>query len=454
MKKSILALSISILLGSCEKFLDTKLNQSLTTKDLVFSDDISATSAIHGIYYEMVSSGTFTSNYEGMCQNTGLSSDELFNYRRRPERTAFETHDLMPAHPFMQGMWNPVYNVIYQANSMIEGIEKGTGLTPAVASQLKGEALFVRAFAYFYLVNLFGDVPLILETDYHKNSLLPRTSADKVKAQVLSDLLAAQAAMNDAYPVSERARPNKATATAMLARVYLYLGDWENAALQATAVIEHADYGLEQDVAKVFLKESRETIWQLVPVSDYISSPEARWFVLTGTPSSLSQLVRPALLNAFENGDDRRTNWIGSFTNSVGTFIFPYKYKTPYIEPGKSRPEYSIVLRLPEQYLIRAEARAHLNDVSGARSDLDSVRRRAGLGDTQAADPSALLLAIEQERRVELFTEGCHRWFDLKRTGRAITVLGGGIEENDLLYPVPQSEFLRNPKLGEQNAGY
>jgi hypothetical protein len=104
--------------------------------------------------------------------------------------------------------------------------------------------------------------------------------------------------------------------------------------------------------------------------------------------------------------------------------------------------------------LIRAEARANLNDVPGAQADLDSVRLRAGLPITMANDKLSLLSAIESERWSELFTEYGHRWLDLKRTGRAIEVLGNGITKNELLYPLPAAEFIRNPRLGEQNPGY
>ena len=89
-----------------------------------------------------------------------------------------------------------------------------------------------------------------------------------------------------------------------------------------------------------------------------------------------------------------------------------------------------------------------------AQADLNEIRARAGLQDTHAADQASLLLAIENERYSEFFTEYGHRWLDLKRTGRALAVLGNGITANDLLYPIPFSEFQRNPNLGLQNDGY
>jgi hypothetical protein len=119
--------------------------------------------------------------------------------------------------------------------------------------------------------------------------------------------------------------------------------------------------------------------------------------------------------------------------------------------------EYTMVLRTAEQYLIRAEARARQNNLDGARSDLDSIRLRAGLSPLpDNLNQAQLLLAVEQERRVELFAEWGHRWLDLKRTGRALTVLSAekpDIDENDLLLPIPASSINANVFL-EPNPGY
>lgn len=119
--------------------------------------------------------------------------------------------------------------------------------------------------------------------------------------------------------------------------------------------------------------------------------------------------------------------------------------------------EYSIIFRLSEQYLIRAEARAHLDNISGAQLDLNTIRNRAGLPNTLATSMSDLLNAIIQERQVELFAEQGHRWFDLKRTGNAGTVLSAikpNWQATDVLLPIPETELEINPNLLPQNSGY
>ena len=163
----------------------------------------------------------------------------------------------------------------------------------------------------------------------------------------------------------------------------------------------------------------------------------------------------------FEMGDLRKTDWIR--TNRKN-FLMSYKYRsyssTATTNPDDSRKENSTVFRLAEQFLIRAEARAQQDKLDLAISDVDAIRERAGLPLIANTNPSIgkadLLDAIMHERRVELFTEWGHRWFDLKRTGLALTVLSpikSGLTQNDLLYPIPQSELIKNPFL-EQNLGY
>lgn len=118
-----------------------------------------------------------------------------------------------------------------------------------------------------------------------------------------------------------------------------------------------------------------------------------------------------------------------------------------------------MVLRLAEQYLIRAEARVKQGKLTGngsAAEDINEIRNRAGLGDTPASTDEELMAAIEQERKVELFAEWGHRWLDLKRTGRASALLSSKThwDDTDVLYPIPQQEILNDPNLKPQNDGY
>jgi hypothetical protein len=169
-----------------------------------------------------------------------------------------------------------------------------------------------------------------------------------------------------------------------------------------------------------------------------------------------------SLFNSFEAGDLRKENWIDSV--SVGGVVYPFPYKYKAWESNQPRTENFVVFRLGEQYLIRAEARAHLNDLNGAKQDLLAIRSRAGLQDILQNNQQDILSAIEKERRAELFCEWGHRWFDLKRTGTIDSVMNFEVlqktatakwEPFKALFPIPIDDILRNPSLkGRQNPGY
>lgn len=171
--------------------------------------------------------------------------------------------------------------------------------------------------------------------------------------------------------------------------------------------------------------------------------------------------ISPQLLNSFEPGDNRRTIWVGSLQSGASTLYFPYKYKDNNItNTTLTFKEYSMVLRLGELYLIRAEARAQQNKLADAIGDIDALRSRAGLtGIDPELNQTQVLSAVTHERQVELFTEG-QRWLDLKRTGtidsvmNMITPLKKGVwNTNQKLYPLPSTEIQNGINL-TQNMGY
>jgi len=439
-------------ISGCDDFLDVSLSKSLITSENIFSNDITATAAVTAMYNSLANSSPMSGTPTGMSSLMGLSSAELLNYPHTPDLLAFEQYNLISKNSYLENVWNFAYNLIYQANVIIERLQDAQTLSPTTVQQLEGEARFMRAFTYFYLVNLFGDVPLVIESDYRKNQMLPRVPTRDVYALIESDLLKAQSLLGSQYVTGDRVRPNKATATALLSRVYLYQQKYQQAEVQASAVLADNAYVLHDNLDEVFLVKSREIIWQIMPVDPNYNTMEGQYFILTSTPSY--NILSADFVGHFEPDDIRPSHWIKSYSNSYGTFLYPYKYKRKSKLPADSFSEYSVVFRLAEIYLIRAEARANLDNLSGAQADLNEIRARAGLGDTHAADQPGLLLAIENERYSELFTEYGHRWLDLKRTGRALSVLGNGITENDLLYPIPFAEFQKNPNLGLQNNGY
>jgi hypothetical protein len=218
-------------------------------------------------------------------------------------------------------------------------------------------------------------------------------------------------------------------------------------------VINSKKYHLVDDLDQVFLANSPEAILQFIPVSPFFNTAEGFSFIPFSSSAKPAYALTPFLLNAFETGDLRKSAWLDSNVVNGEVYYYPHKYKVRF---ASAVTEYNMVLRLAEQYLIGAEARAELNDITGSRLYLNKVRNRAGLPNTTATTTEGLVAAVLHERQVELFTEWGSRWFDLKRTGRIDDVLGK--EKNnwtatDALYPIPFNEIKINPFL-TQNPGY
>lgn len=435
---------------SCKQFVEVPAPTDQLNANDVFTDDQTATSAVVGIYSDMESSSPISVD---LTLLPGMSADELNCTSVDQNYLQFVNNSYLPANPYSADVWG-IYSTVYQANVCVQGIQNSTGLPPATKNQLLGEALFSRAFCYFYLVNLFGDVPLVISTDYRKSDTLSRTPAVTVYQQITADLMEAQALLNASYPSDNRVRPNGWTATSLLSRVYLYTGNWANAESQASSVINSGLYTLS-GLGSVFLYNSNETIWQLMPVNPSFNTQEAVIFIPGDSTAIPTFPLTNDFVNAFESGDLRLSAWTGNTTIGNQVYYYPAKYKNT---GGSPLTEYHIVFRLAEQYLIRAEARMQQGNIGGAIDDLNAIRSRAGL----TALPSSLTpyqtaAAVSQERRIELFAEFGHRWLDLKRTSMVDPVLQAlkpsTWQSRAALWPVPQGQIGENPSL-TQNKGY
>jgi starch-binding outer membrane protein, SusD/RagB family len=447
-------------LASCNKLVQIpQPNNTITTTE-VFSNPANATSAITAIYSQMSWNGNslcFSNGATSIC--AGLCSDELNVYGGFG--TEFQTNSILPSDGLITGFfWNDPYFNIYQANAAIEGLQASTSLQSSLKAQLRGEAEFLRAFTYFYLVNLFGNIPLATTTSYQTNSLMARDSTDTVYQQIISDLTDAQNVLAPDFSVSDgaRIRANAWAARALLSRVYLYNGDWESADSLSSLIIANTSlFSLCENLDSVFLANSTETILQLQVVNFYPYTPmEANYFVPEDTTSSPNYILSSQLLNAFEPGDLRREYWVDSTDYSGAYYYFPYKYQT-YVGTSGNISQNYMLLRLAEQYLIRAEAEGQLKQLNGAINDLNTIRARAGLDSLPGSlDQAQVLAAVAQERRIELFSEWGHRWLDLKRTGQATAVLQ--LIKPDWtpyaqFWPIPESEIQTDPNL-TQNQNY
>jgi len=439
---------------SCKKFLDIDAPKNSATSSQVFDNDETATSAIIGIYTRMSGFGAFSGNQNSLSVLNGLSSDELISYS--PSLDVFYKNDI-PTNQFAIDfyLWSQAYAFIYTSNSIIEGLEKSTNISMNVRSQLKGEAKFVRAFCYFYLVNIFGDVPLNLSTDYTINEKTGRTPLKVVYEQIVRDLVDSENLLSDSFVGAERIRPSKWAAKALLSRVYLYSKNWQLAIEKASDVIGKSElFELLENLDQVFLKNSKEAIWQLMPAVGN-NTQEGSLFILNNVPTRVS--LSPDLASALSAADKRKINWIGEYTFNNNKYYYPYKYKIRQTTNGVVN-EYSMVLRLAELFLIRAECNAKLSKPIESLRDINIIRKRAGFNvPLTNLNSEECLKEVSNQRRFELFTEWGHRWLDLKRTDMATFVLAPlkptTWVNTDTLYPIPDSEVNRNRNV-TQNLGY
>ncbi|GAB3253815.1 RagB/SusD family nutrient uptake outer membrane protein [Larkinella harenae] len=368
--------------------------------------------------------------------------------------------------------WGGFYSGINRVNNVLAQVPNIQSPTvTSVRNRIMGEAYFLRAFNYFFLVRLWGAVPLVLEptNSLNKDLQLPRTPADKIQEQILADLKEAENLLPVSYAsaIETRGRATQGAAQALLSKVYLWrssynqTNEWQLAADYAAKVRANATYSLVSGATYGTLftaKNTTESIFELQysnanqetnGLSAYFLPRSSK--VQTGGNQTL--IPSPKLVDAFEPGDLRKA--ASFFLSNPQTDQFPNlptvaKYQGTVVGNARFGDSNYIFLRLADVILMQAEALTQLGKTTEAAVLVNQIRNRAGLANTTATTKEALLLAIEQERFVELCFEG-QRWYDLLRTGRAKAVLG--MDKKPLL-PVPITEIMLNPNLLPQNPGY
>jgi len=461
--------TLSLLIASlgCAHIVSVNPPSSNLVNASVYATDATAASAVSGIYSQMTAN-VIGGGGRGISALAGLSADEFSLYPSPTDELLSLVYSNSLIKESESPIWNDLYSSIYQANSAIEGISSSTTMSSTSKQQLLGEATFVRAFCYFYLVNFFGDVPLITSASYKSNEGAARSAQAIVYRQIITDLGKAKQLLTDNYltpagaMTTERKRPNRFTAQSLLARVYLYTGVYDSAEMEATTVINNGNfYQLVSDLDSVSLANNSEAIWQLEMPNNGFNTRDGSIFLLSvfGGPSAYTPFIlSDSLVHQFDTVDLRRKHWIDSIAMNGIVYYFPFKYKQFYT--GLPPEEYPAVFRLAEQYLIRAEARAQGGNLDGAMNDLNVIRTRAGIPAISGLNQQDILKAINKQRRLELFTEYGHRWMDLKRSGNidnvmsTVTPLKGGVWKTTAqLYPIPLGEIKLDANLS-QNPGY
>jgi hypothetical protein len=445
LKYTIPVLSL-VTLASCKKFLEVQPKDSVSDSQTIV-DRASAETAVRGIYRALSADNYYGVNFVSVGY---LSGDNIQWTGSQSIVQQFIDHNVKADNATVSGIWLAIYTTINRANYVIAklpGVTDAT-LTTAERNQLLGEAYFIRALCYFDLARTWGGVqivttPTISATD--KNGI-KRSTLEQTYAQMLTDLNAAEPLLP--LPTAQNpVRVNKETVYALKARYYLYQKDWTNAENYATLVLgDTQNYSLLKPYSTWFANNvvgSKESVFELAYSATYTNGHRGQWQppANSGTRQWAPNAAFLALVNDATIGGNRSALVAKT---SAGLWYGNLYYRSPATDPA-------YIIRIAEEYLIRSEARAQLNKLDDARVDLNAVRDRAGLIATTAVSQADILLAIENERRIEFALEG-HRWFDLVRTGRAAAVLGVTDTKKNIL-PIPVDQLNVDPAL-TQNPGY
>jgi|WetSurMetagenome_2_1015567.scaffolds.fasta_scaffold69100_2 starch-binding outer membrane protein, SusD/RagB family len=440
--------------SSCEDLIDVNYPTDQIGTTQVFEDVQTANSALAGLYAVLRDQSIITDgNYNGAGSLLASYTDDLdcyFNdqngvmdiYQNQQQETNTD----------IANIWETAYTQVYYANSIIYGADKSTALSSTDKNRIRGEALLIRSLIYFYLQQLFGDIPYTTSLDYEYNRKISKTGSALVLELLEADLTEATGLLQDEYRNSERIYPNRKTAQLLLARIYLLREEWSQAEKMADTILLSPLYQFQTDINEVFHKSGNHILWQLEPENSGDATWEESFYYFSGAAPH-SYALTGDLVNSFATNDLRKQVWITEVTYNGESWYRPYKYKNL---SGSNYNEYSIVFRLEEVYFIMAEALAMQNRFDEALPYLNATRERAGLTAITSLSGDDFYTELQAEKRREFFCESGHRFLDLKRWGKLdeLSALKTNWEDFMQVWPLPQSEMLLNSNLSPQNDGY
>ena len=470
--------------SSCSDFLEQNPQTDLSENDFYkTADDI--LSAVNGAYSSLQEGDIYGNWYvfgEIPSDNTRNQLSGSVTTQNEFDQFYIDTQNSMIAN-----FWKAAYKVINRTNTIlgrIDGIEINTEL----ANRYKLECKFIRALMYFYLVRVYGDVPLVLkEISISESYDILREPKENVYNQIIADLKEAQD-LPVSYSTAEDGRATQGAAKALLANVYMTLHKYAEAETILAEIINSGRYSLLENTPgslnidgykNVFSPvnhNSKEGIFEIQFLkggygegSNYANNfaPEnsgTNVVAVGGTGGN--NIPEMDIYNAYEEGDLRRdfSMSLGYYDNRKNNEWVESRYVCKFMDVPYQNNDASNnypVIRYADVILMYAEALNQNGKTAEACKYLNMTRRR-GFGyqttetspvDLQTTDKAQFALMVEQERRVELAFEN-HRWFDLIRTGRAVEVMrskGFSLNETNLICPIPQKQIDVNPKLTQND---
>ncbi len=437
-------LIISFIASSCNKILDVEPTAYVST-DIALVDSTGVERAVVGSYSGLQAIGLYSRNAAIVGD---LAADNLVWTGTTQEYGQIMNRNIAADNGVSEGMWTAAYNVINRVNTILFKLPEIKFRSPNGKNKAEGEALFLRALMYDYLVSYYGNLPLRLLPTLDLSTLdMAPVGKTRIYEQITADL---ERAIELLPETNSNGRATVRSAKGLFARAclsrYHATGDavFATKAIQTASELIAASSGLETSFAQLFnpAASSSESLMEIAyDVQNF--NRLAQYYYTRDLNGRYEVAPSAGLIAAYAENDSRR-----AVTIRFDEKNNPYGGKYNDVAGGVDRV---YVLRLAEMYLIRAEAMAYTNgSVDEIKADINTVRTRAGLLNTTADDIPALKMAIENERRLEFAFEG-HRWADLVRTNRASQVLG--IDQNHCLFPIPLSEMQTNKKM-IQNTGY
>lgn len=422
--------------SSCKKFLEVAPKETVA-QELAITDKESLNTAIRGAYRALGAPGYYGEGYV----NLGFvpSGDVVYNVADNISDFNFRSTDGAFSNP-----WNAIYETINIVNNIIVKAPEvnDAELSENERNTILGEAHFIRALAYFDLARGWGGVPLRTQstTDFSADNTTERSSLEDTYNFVKEELLTAETLLPESV---NRIRATKYTVWALAARLALYTKNWNDAIEYSSRLIALQDnYSLVTPFSGWFKNnatQTQESIFEIAFSAQNQSGLRTRMSLLARggeyryRPGNqvIATLQNPA------TGGERLALVDSSIQSGVTQYAGALYYRSPATDP-------SYVLRIAEQYLIRAEAEAQNELLEDAKTDLNTVRQRAGLLNTTAVTQIQILDAILEERRLEFLWEA-HRYFDLVRTGKLKERIGIlkpnlTIEPFLNLFPIPINE--------------
>lgn len=465
---------------SCEEDLKVKSNDFISEIDFLNNPN-NAIQLVNGVYNKQLDFNMYSFSWIGMTSITSDDADKGSSVsdsgadKNKMDNLTFQSSDIS----FLE-VYNARYEGIYRANTALFYLEQ-LQINETLKNRLIGECKFLRALFYFDLVRCFGGVPIVTtKIDINNTQLINevvfnRKSKQETYAQIEADLFDAMERLpqKSQYSPSDLGRASQGAAQALLAKAYLYQDKWLEAFNMSGQVISSAQYSLlteYKDVWREVGENKSESIYEVqaainnaIDKYSYVQAPR-------GTPDLGWGFNSPSLslVNAYEPNDVRKEasilfsdmNLWDGFPASPGWTNPRYNYKSYHSSiqetsnNDRERTGKNLrILKYSDILLINAEAALQLGNSSEALDKVNQIRVRANLPPLTFITMDILL----NERRIEMAMEH-ERWFDLIRTGRALSAMAANgktfIVGTHEVFPIPQNEIISSGGLLLQNSGY